>query len=353
MNHILQEDIEYIAMSKSIEWKELENKSVLVTGATGLIGSQIIMALDEHNKSNKNPITIYAYARNEEKARKKFEDCTTYVKIVIGDICDDIKIDKPIDYIIHGASITGSKQFVDCPVETIMTGIEGTKNILEFAREKQIKGMVYLSSLEVDGVTDFSLKSVKEDQYGYIEQLSPRSSYSEGKRMIECMCVSYGSEYGVPVKIVRLSQTFGPGVSYEDGRVFAQFARAAIENKNIVLKTKGETYRNYCYTRDAVIGILCVLLKGEKREAYNIANEETGISICDMARLVAEDIKKRKIKVIFDIDDDIEKLGYAPTIKIALNTKKVQKLGWKAEIGLKEAYNRMIEYMKDTKGEKY
>ena len=110
MNHILQEDIEYIAMSKSIEWKELENKSVLVTGATGLIGSQIIMALDEHNKSNKNPITIYAYARNEEKARKKFEDCTTYVKIVIGDICDDIKIDKPIDYIIHGASITGSKQ---------------------------------------------------------------------------------------------------------------------------------------------------------------------------------------------------------------------------------------------------
>ena len=345
MNHILQEDIEYIAMSKSIEWKELENKSVLVTGATGLIGSQIIMALDEHNKSNKNPITIYAYARNEEKARKKFEDCTTYVKIVIGDICDDIKIDKPIDYIIHGASITGSKQFVDCPVETIMTGIEGTKNILEFAREKQIKGMVYLSSLEVYGVTDFSLKSVKEDQYGYIEQLSPRSSYSEGKRMIECMCVSYGSEYGVPVKIVRLSQTFGPGVSYEDGRVFAQFARAAIENKNIVLKTKGETYRNYCYTRDAVIGILCVLLKGEKREAYNIANEETGISICDMARLVAEDIKKRKIKVIFDIDDDIEKLGYAPTIKIALNTKKVQKLGWKAEIGLKEAYNRMIEYM--------
>ena len=181
MNHILQEDIEYIAMSKSIEWKELENKSVLVTGATGLIGSQIIMALDEHNKSNKNPITIYAYARNEEKARKKFEDCTTYVKIVIGDICDDIKIDKPIDYIIHGASITGSKQFVDCPVETIMTGIEGTKNILEFAREKQIKEMVYLSSLEVYGVTDFSLKSVKEDQYGYIEQLSPRSSYSEGK----------------------------------------------------------------------------------------------------------------------------------------------------------------------------
>ena len=212
-----------------------------------------------------------------------------------------------------------------------------------------VKGMVYLSSLEVYGVTDPEKKSIKENEYGYIEQMVPRSSYSEGKRMAECLCISYGHEYGVPVKIVRLSQTFGPGVSYSDNRVFAQFARCAIENQDIVLKTKGETYRNYCYIRDAVTGILCVLLKGNFNEAYNIANKDTGISICDMAHMIADDIADKKINVVFDIADDIAKLGYGPTIKISLDTDKIEQLGWKAEVGLKDAFERMIQSMRCSK----
>ena len=154
--------------------------------------------------------------------------------------------------------------------------------------------------------------------------------------MAECLCISYGHEYGVPVKIVRLSQTFGPGVSYSDNRVFAQFARCAIENQDIVLKTKGETYRNYCYIRDVVTGILCVLLKGNSNEAYNIANKDTGISICDMAHMIADDIADKKINVVFDIADDIAKLGYGPTIKISLDTDKIEQLGWKAEVGIED-----------------
>lgn len=342
---ILQEDCKYIANSNIIDWKKLEGTSILITGASGLIGSQIVLSLDEHNKKCSKKIIIYALVRNVEKAANKFKDCSDSVKIVRGDVCQKINLSDQVDYIIHGASVTSSKEFVDYPVETIATGIDGTRQILEMAKEKQIKGLVYLSSLEVYGVTDFSLPSVKENQYGYIEQLSPRSSYSEGKRMIECMCASYGTEFGVPVKIARLAQTFGPGVEYSDNRVFAQFARAAIEKKNIILKTKGETYRNYCYTRDAVTGILSILLAGENNEAYNIANDSTGITIYDMAKLVAEKIAHNEIEVKVDIDKDIEKLGYGPTIKIALNTEKIQKLGWRAEIGLEEMYQRMIEDM--------
>lgn len=349
MDYILKEDIDYIAKSNMIAWNRLEGKSILVTGATGLIGSQIVFALDQYNHLYDGKIRIYALVRNAKKAEKIFENHSEYVKVVIGDIRSAIAIDDDIDYIIHGASMTSSKEFVDYPVETILTGMTGTDNVLCFAREKNVKSMVYLSSLEVYGVTDPDKKSVKEEEYGYINQLVPRSSYSEGKRMAECLCISYGHEYGVPVKIARLSQTFGPGVSYSDNRVFAQFARCAIEGENIVLKTKGETFRNYCYIRDAIIGILCVLLEGKANEAYNIANKETGISICDMAHLVADDIAEKKITVVFDIAEDLSKFGYGPTIKIALDTDKIEQLGWKAEVGIKDAFGRMINSMRCSK----
>lgn len=348
MDYILQEDLDYIAKSDNILWEELEGRGVFITGGTGLIGSQIALALDRHNQLYQSRIQIYVFARNKEKADGMFKNCSENLKIVLGDIREKVSVAGELDYIIHGASMTSSKDFVDYPVETILTGLGGTDNILQLAREKAVRSMVYLSSLEVYGVTDADKESVREEEYGYIEQMLPRSSYSEGKRMAECLCISYGHEYNIPVRIARLAQTFGPGVSYSDNRVFAQFAKCAMEGKDIILRTKGETYRNYCYTRDAVMGILCVLLKGKRNEAYNIANNETGISICDMAEMVAGDIADDKIKVVFDIADDIMKLGYGPTIKIALNTDKIENLGWKAEIGLKCAFTRMIQSMRSS-----
>lgn len=345
MDRILLEDIEYIADSDMVSWEKLRDKSVFITGATGLIGSQLVLALDKYNERHGGNISVYALARNREKAASLFGDCTDKVVIVEGDMTGEISIEDNIDYVIHGASMTSSRDFVELPVETIMTGIHGTNNILSFARSKNVSGFVYLSSLEAYGVTDPSRLTVKEDDYGYINQLVPRSSYSEGKRMAECLCISYGSEYGVPVKIARLCQTFGAGVVYSDNRVFAQFAKCVIENKDIVLKTTGETYRNYCYTRDAVTGLLCVLLDGKENEAYNIANPSTGISICDMAKMVAEKIAENKIKVVFDIAEDVSKLGYGPTIKISLDTEKLERLGWKAEVNLETAFRRMIDYM--------
>lgn len=346
MDYILKEDIEYIAQTNTISWASLEGKSILITGATGLIGSQIVLGLDRHNQMCEKKILIYALVRNQEKACEIFKECSDFVKILVGDIRECVVLEDEIDYIIHGASVTDSRQFVNSPVETISTALKGTENILEFANKKAVHSMVYLSSLEVYGITDPSKESIKETEYGYIDPLSVRSSYSEGKRMVECLCVSYGHEYAVPVKIVRLSQTFGPGVSYKDNRVFAQFAKSVIEENDIILKTKGETYRNYCYTRDVIIGILRVLTDGKACEAYNIANKETGISICDMARMVADDIGKKKIKVVFELAENIEQLGYGPTIKIALNTDKIERLGWKAEVGLKDALERMIKSMR-------
>ena len=248
-----------------------------------------------------------------------------------------------MDYIIHGASATSSKYFVDHPVETILTAIKGTRNILEYAKYAQVEGMVYLSSLEVYGTPDGTKKTISESDYGYIDPLSVRSSYSEGKRMAECLCVSYAKEYDVPVKIARLSQTFGAAVSYDDGRVFAEFARCVAEKKDIILHTQGNTVRTYCYTRDAVNAIFYILINGIKSEAYNVTNMETAVSIREMAELVCSIYPESGIKVRIEIPEDISGFGYNPEMRIILNNEKTQALGWKAEVGLADMYRRMIE----------
>ena len=346
MNNILLEDITNIASSKMVSWDKLEGKSVFVTGATGLIGSQIVLGLDQHNKLFGTNIKVYALARNKDKAAKLFGECTENVITVMGDMCSPYEIDGDVDYIVHGASMTSSKDFVEKAVETILTGIKSTANVLEFAREKNVSGFVYLSSLEAYGVTDPNLKGVKETDYGFIDQLSPRSSYSEGKRMVECLCASYASEYGIPVTVARLCQTFGPGVLYSDNRVFAQFARSIIEGKDIVLKTDGSTERNYCYIRDAVSAILTILLDGNSGEAYNVANKDTLISIRGMAEMLIENYPESGTKLVFDIAEDITKLGYNPKVKMNLATDKLEALGWKAQVGLEEMFRNLIISMK-------
>lgn len=339
MNSILKEDIKIISQHDFVE--KLNNKSILITGATGLIGSTLVLGLLESNYK----IKVIALVRSEEKAKKVFGEYYNKenLEIIKGDVLGSINYSSKVDYIVHLASATSSKFFVEKPVETIQIAINGTNNILQFAIEKNIKSMVYLSSLEVYGVTDPNIDSVKENMSGYIDSLKPRSSYSEGKRLAECLCASYLSEYGVPVKIARLGQTMGPGIDYNDGRVFAEFARCCIEGRNIVLHTEGKTTRNYCYTRDAALAILCILLNGTNGEAYNVVNQNTTISIRDMAEMLVKHYHEKNIKVVYEIDQ--VNRGYNPDVIISLNTEKLKNIGFEAKTGLLESYTRMIESM--------
>lgn len=341
-NEVMQEDLEKIPES-GLSAAELSGKSVFVTGATGLIGSQLVYLLACYNRKKNTDIRVIAMARNEEKAKKLFGHLVDRGDVVIyqGDINEPIAYDGDVDYIIHGASATSSKYFVEHPVETIQTAIDGTNYVLKFAAEKQVKGMVYLSSLEVYGVPEKSEGAISETDYGYIDPLSVRSSYSEGKRMVECLCASYAKEYGVPVKVARLSQTFGPGVEYRDGRVFAEFARCALEKRDIVLHTEGRTVRSYCYTKDALTAILTILQKGADGEAYNVTNMDTAVSIREMAELVCSTIGEGQIKVIVDIPEDVAAFGYNPEMVIRLDSAKLEGLGWSATVGLAEMYERL------------
>lgn len=340
MNRVMRQDIE--AISQDIVMKELKGSSILVTGGTGLIGSTLVMGLLEAKN-----IDVYVLVRSIEKAHYVFCDYleNQNLHFLIQDISQPIPFDLSVDYIIHTASPTSSKYFVDHPVETIHTSIQGTDNVLKFAKEHSIKSLVYLSSLEVYGVTDPMLDSVKELDYGYLDPFKVRSSYSEGKRMVECLCASYYSEYSVPIRVARLAQTFGPGVSYEDGRVFADFARSCIEKRDIVLHTEGKTVRNYCYTKDAAIAILYILAYGQNGEAYNVANPDTAISIYDMACLLHHLYPDSQVKVMIDGKER----GYNPDVIIRLNVDKLSSLGYCPSTSLEQMYRCLIESMREEK----
>lgn len=326
-NSIFEEDIKNII--NDFDMSVFDGKTILVTGATGLIGKLCVKSLLNSGYNTQ----VIALVRDEEKAKNIFGE-SKRLTYLVQDINQRINTTRRVDYIIHAASTTSSKDFVEKPVETIYTAINGSRNILEFAKNKRLEGMVYLSSLEIYGVNE--KENIKERDYGYIDILNPRSSYSESKKMVETMCISYGTEYGVPVKIARLAQTFGAGVSISDNRVFAQFAKAIINKENIVLHTKGETKRNYCYTTDAVRGIFTILTKGENNNAYNVANENSYCSISEMAHLLENENTKVEYKI-----DEVNR-GYNPTVKIALNTEKLNALGWEAKVNLKEMFDRLI-----------
>lgn len=340
----LQEDLKILA--DYLNMNGFAGSTLLVTGATGLLGSLCLKSVYEYNKRYAPIIQAIAFCRSSEKVKSVFEDelnsngGVDNIQFVYQDICDPIPETLSCDYIIHTANSTTSKYFMTNPVEVIDSIYTGTKCVLDFALSKKVKGVVYLSSMEVFGRVDCSDR-IGEDELGYLDIHNIRSCYSEGKRLAELICKAYAEEYGVPVRTARLSQTFGAGIPKTENRVFAQFARSAVKGGNIVMHTMGQSFGNYCYTRDTLKAIFLLLKNGGSGDSYTIVNEETTRSIAEMAQMVAEEFSKGMSKVVFDIPEGNE-YGYAPDTKMQLSSKKMESLGWKPEVPLKEMYERMI-----------
>lgn len=338
MNQILKEDINNFVFS--FELSEFLNASkILVTGATGLIGSTLVRCLLALNKG----IQITCPIRNLKKAKAIYGDDVQSIRFIECDLVaylnsltekDDFK------YIVHCASPTVGRYMTEHPVETYMLAIDSTRAILEYARKKQTD-IVYVSSLEYYG-QNFDDTLITEDMQGYVNNTDPRSSYPLGKRAAEYLCAAYAKQFDVNAKVARLTQTFGAGVSVDDNRVFAQFARSVIEGTNIVMHTKGESAKPYCYTTDCVSAILYILIRGEKGEAYNVANEETYTSIKDMADFLCAHFNPQ-LKVVVE---EHPEMGYAPVTKLNLSTEKLKSLGWSPRYGLYDMFDRLIKSFK-------
>lgn len=268
------------------------------------------------------------------------------VKVIRADLRDRetvCSITEKYDYIIHCAAPTGSAYMAANPVEVSDTIVSGTKHILELAKRCNAGSVVYLSSMEVYGqISCPPEKRIIESEMGYIDVGNVRSCYPIAKIMAENFCHSYFAEYGIPVKIARLAQTFGRGVREDDNRVFAQFANAVRTGSDIVLHTAGNSMGNYCDADEVIDAILFLLQNGVNSEAYNVVNEKNTMRIWEMAELVAKKVAGGSIKVTYDIPKE-NRYGYAPETGLRLSGEKLRRLGWEAECSLEDMYRKMLE----------
>ena len=330
-----KEDILQI-FKQDLPWEKLSGANILVTGATGLIGGCLVETLMMNPKRD---YQVYASGRNEDRARKRFEDFVgdPAFHFVKHDVMQPLESDVCFDYIIHAASNASPNFFANSPVEVIKSNIDGVANLMDYGLSHGMKRFLYVSSGEVYGEGDGRV--FIEDYSGYVNCATPRACYPSSKRAAETLCVSYAAEYGADIVIARPCHTYGPYFTEQDNRVYAQFIRNVLRGEDIVMKSTGEQFRSWCYVVDCVSALLHILLKGVSGEAYNIADADSNISIKELAETVAA-IGGRN--VVFDIPDADEKKGFNVVEKSVFSTEKVVSLGWHSMSHIKEGLKKTI-----------
>lgn len=320
----------------NLPWNELQNCNILITGATGLIGSCLVDVLLQSDVS----CNIYAAGRNEERAHNRF---SKYLKdgrfhFIKYDVTKPLSSDIDFKFIIDAASNASPNFFKNNPVEVIKANIAGVSNLIDYGINHKLKRFLYVSTGEIYG--EGTVDVFKEDYSGYVNCATVRACYPSSKRAAESLTVAYGSEYNVDVVIARPSHVYGPYFTESDNRVYAQFIRNVLNNEDIVLKSEGKQYRSWCYVVDCAKALLYILLKGENGEPYNIADKTSNVTIRELAEQVASYSGR---KVVFDIQG---KDTNAIISKATFDTAKLETLGWSISGCLKDKLYRTINEKK-------
>ncbi len=328
-----------------LPWHKLKNKTLLLTGASGLIGTFLIDVLMRKNETDQLGIKIFAAGRNEKAAQKRFSDywdsdCFSFLKL---DVNQPIDLDIHFDYILHAASNTHPVQYATDPVNSLMTNLLGTYNLLEYGRKCELERFIFLSSVEIYGQALHEDDVFDESYCGYIDCNTVRAGYPEGKRAGEALCQAYIAKYGMDIVIPRLSRVYGPTMKLDDSKAMSQFLMNGVRGEDIVLKSEGLQKFSYCYVADVVQGILFIWLKGKTGEAYNVADVKTDMLLRDITQYIA-DINNRK--VIFQLPDDAENKGFSKVTVGVMTPAKLQKLGWKPFDDLKSGIGKTIKILK-------
>ena len=346
-NDIYRKELEVIVESTpSIE--SLAGKTVVISGARGLIGSMLIDAVLFANRAKELDCKVYGIVRNIEKARERFSQ---YVddenfELVKADINkDEIQIEDDIDYFIHGASNTHPIYYATRPIETIRTNTIGTDHTLEFAVRHNCKRYIFLSSVEIYGENRENKEKFTEDYCGYIDCNTLRAGYPEGKRLGESLCQAYRKEYGLDCVIARLARCYGAGLLEEDSKALTQFVKRAVAGEDVVLKSEGKQYYSYVYVADAVNALLILLFNGSDGGAYNVVGKNSDVTLKDLADMIANEVKR---KVVFDLPDRIESEGYSKATRALLDGHKLMDLGWEAKYEMVDAVRRTIRILRSS-----
>jgi len=343
-NNIINEDLQQI-IDENNGLEELYRKTVMVTGASGLIGSYLINTLVKLNEDYDAKIQIIPLLRNLNKLDKEIVN-KKYVTPIVQDIIQPITYDGNVDYVIHAASPASPPLMREKPVETNLANTVGTANALLFAKEHNAEKFLFISSREVYGQNISDKKYFKEDDLGIINQLIPRNSYAESKKAAENMCLGFNEEYGLDTKIIRLGQTFGPGMNINGGMVHTEFLKMLLNDEDIVLKSDGSSLRTYTYISDAISAMFKIILESEDI-VYNAVNNENEVSIKELAEIIVSLCPEKKSKLVFDIEEEKEGYDYSTFKFCLISSEKIRnELGWDPKYSVEEGLERTIKYLK-------
>lgn len=343
MNDILREDAIQI-ISENDGLKKLFNSKIMITGATGMIGSTIVNTLLILNKEFGANTNMYLISRDINKF-SEYVLKNENVHVIEQDIIDPIKCNEKVDYVIHAASPASPLIMREHPVETNFANTLGTANSLIYANKCKSKGFLFVSSREIYGQPEDNQEYFYENgKYGQVDPLIPRNGYAEGKKAAENMCVSFREEYGLNTKIVRLAHTYGPGMSIYDGRVQADFLKNVVNKEDIVLKSTGESIRTYTYVSDAVSAMFKVLLNSNDI-VYNVADEKSKTSIKELADTLINIYPERNLKLKFDIKNNVNNGCASFTLGILSTDKIKDELNWRPKYSIHDGFKRTIEYI--------
>lgn len=344
---ILREDMEDI-FSRRTDWLRLSGKTVLLTGAYGMLASYITYFIEYLNENNID-VKLIAVVRNSAKFFDKFKEMEkhSYIKVVESDLKREIIIDESVDYIIHAASFASPQYYAVCPVDVLEPNSIGNYYLLKLAAEKNVEGFLLFSTGDVYGAVE-GVSNITETDYGVMDTLDIHNCYSESKRMAETMCKAFNVQYGVPTKIARIWHTYAPTMDIQnDPRVFSSFVKNIVNNEDIVMKSDGSGKRSFCYITDAIAGYFAILFDGKAGEAYNVCNSAQFLSIVELAEKLVNLYPQKKLKVIRkqrDVSEHYVENVHLIGKEAVPSNEKLVKLGWYAKYDISEGFKRVIEY---------
>lgn len=321
----------------SLPWEMLKGKNILVTGATGMIGSAFVEMLLLRSSIDYH---VYASGRSQEKFKKLFASYLDRPNLhfVEYDVCESLHSDTKFQIIVYCAGIASPSLYMSSPVEVVTSNVMGVNNVLDYGVKHGLERFLYLSSGEVYG--EGNGRAFKEDDFGYVNCTQLRAAYPSAKRASESLCIAYSHQHDIDIVISRPCHVYGPRFSDYDNRIYAEFIRKTIKHETIVLKSKGEQMRSWCYVADCVSGMLTILLRGRNGHAYNIADSSSIFSIRELADMFASIGNTR---VVYDIPSEEDLRVFNPMKFSALDSSLLSSLGWTCEGTMIEKIKRTID----------
>ena len=340
------EDLE--AAGSTMDLHDLDGKVLMISGATGMIGTFLIDLIMHRNSHSSDNTEIIALGRSREKAASRFQEymADRNFRFLECDITNPVPDAGRADFIIHLASTTHPLAYSTEPIGTITSNVLGTINLLEYGIAHEMSRFVYASSVEVYGENQGDTERFDENYCGYINSNTLRAGYPESKRLCEALCQAYRKQKGIEAVIPRLARTFGPTMLMSDSKAISQFIKKGLAGEDIILKSQGTQLYTYTYAADAASGIMSCLISGKDGEAYNIASTENEITLRDLAGMIA---KTSGVKIVFELPDETEKAGYSTATKATMTDGKARReMNWNARFSVRDGIDRTLKILRQT-----